>query len=106
MQVLARQKPLLMIFEDLHWIDPTSLEARGRMVDRLRTLSVLLLVTYRPEFESPWMGWPYVTALMLNRLGERNHGHHRQHYREQAAVTECQTGHYRAHRRHSSVRRG
>ena len=71
MQVLARQKPLLMIFEDLHWIDPTSLEARGRMVDRLRTLSVLLIVTYGPESEPPWMGWPYVTALILNRLGER-----------------------------------
>jgi predicted ATPase len=60
-----------MIFEDVHWIDPTSLEALGRTVDRLRTLGVLLLLTYRPEFEPPWVGQPYVTTLNLNRLGER-----------------------------------
>jgi predicted ATPase len=71
MQALARQKPLLMVFEDLHWIDATSLEALGRMVDRLQTLSVLLIVTYRAEFEPRWIGRPYVTALTLNRLGQR-----------------------------------
>ena len=60
-----------MIFEDVHWIDPTSLEALGRTVDRIRTLGVLLIVTYRPEFEPPWIGRPHVTALTLNRLGER-----------------------------------
>ena len=60
-----------MIFEDVHWIDPTSLEVLGRTVNRLRTLGVLLIVTYRPEFEPPWIGRPYVTALTLNRLGER-----------------------------------
>ena len=60
-----------MIFEDVHWIDPTSLEALGRTVDRLRTLGVLLIVTYRPEFEAPWIGRPHVTTLNLNRLGER-----------------------------------
>jgi len=67
----AQPKPVLMIFEDAHWIDPTSLEAIGRMVDRLTTLGVLLVVTYRPEFEPPWIGRPYVTALTLNRLGGR-----------------------------------
>src|SRR5262249_20404489 len=56
---------------DVHWIDPTSVEALGRTVDRLRTLGVVLIVTYRPEFEPPWIGRPYVTALSLNRLGER-----------------------------------
>ena len=71
LEALARSKPVLMIFEDVHWIDPTSLEALGRTVDRLRTLGVLLIVTYRPEFEPPWIGRPYVTALTLNRLGER-----------------------------------
>jgi class 3 adenylate cyclase/tetratricopeptide (TPR) repeat protein len=71
MEALARSNPVLMIFEDVHWIDPTSLEALGRTVDRLRTLSVLLIITYRPEFEPPWMGRSYVTALNLNRLGER-----------------------------------
>jgi len=60
-----------MTYEDVHWIDPTSLEAVGRTVDRLRTLGALLIVTYRPEFEPPWIGRPYVTALSLNRLAER-----------------------------------
>ena len=60
-----------MIFEDAHWADPTSLEAFGRVVDRIKTLGVLLIVTHRPEFEPPWIGRPHVTALILNRLGER-----------------------------------
>jgi predicted ATPase/class 3 adenylate cyclase len=68
---LAKGKPVLMIFEDVHWVDPTSLEALGRTVERLRTLGVLLIVTYRPECQPPWIGRPYVTALSLNRLGER-----------------------------------
>src|ERR1700751_2293674 len=67
----AKGKPVLMIFEDVHWVDPTSLEVLGRTVDRLRTLGVLLVITYRPEFEPPWIEQPYVTALNLNRLGER-----------------------------------
>jgi class 3 adenylate cyclase/predicted ATPase len=71
LETLSRRKPVLMIFEDAHWADPTSLEAFGRAVDRLRTLGVLLIVTYRPEFEPPWIGRPYVTAITLNRLGER-----------------------------------
>ena len=70
-ETLSRSNPVLMIFEDVHWIDPTSLEALSRTVDRLRTLGVLLIVTYRPEFEPPWIGRPSVTALTLNRLGER-----------------------------------
>ena len=70
-EALSRSNSILMIFEDVHWIDPTSLEALGRRVDRLRTGRILLIVTYRPEFEPPWIGRPYVTALNLNRLGER-----------------------------------
>ena len=71
LEALSRAKPVLMIFEDAHWVDPTSLEALGRAVDRIRTLGLLLIVTYRPEFEPPWIGQPHVTALTLNRLGER-----------------------------------
>jgi hypothetical protein len=70
-EALSHSNPVLMIFEDVHWIDPTSLEALGRTVDRLRPLGVLLLLTYRPEFEPPWVGRHYVTTLNLNRLGER-----------------------------------
>jgi class 3 adenylate cyclase/predicted ATPase len=71
LEALSRSNPVLMIFEDVHWVDPTTLEALGRTVDRLRTLSVLLIVTHRPEFEPPWIGRSYVTTLSLNRLGER-----------------------------------
>ncbi|UPJ60560.1 adenylate/guanylate cyclase domain-containing protein [Bradyrhizobium sp. 192] len=68
---LARQNPVLMIFEDAHWVDPTSLEALDRVVDRIATLQVLLVVTFRPEFNAPWVGQSHVTSLTLNRLGER-----------------------------------
>jgi class 3 adenylate cyclase/predicted ATPase len=70
LETLSRQQPVLMIFEDVNWVDPTSLEVLGRVVDRLRTLRVLLLVTFRPEFDAPWVGRPYVTALTINRLAE------------------------------------
>jgi class 3 adenylate cyclase/predicted ATPase len=74
LEALTRQKPVLQIFEDAHWADPTSLEVFGRAVDRIRTLRVLLIVTFRPEFEPPWIGQPHVTALTINRLTEREVG--------------------------------
>src|SRR5262249_15964716 len=67
MEALSQQNSVLMIFEDAHWADPTSQEAFGRAVDRIRTLRALLLVTFRPEFEPPWIGQPHVTALTINR---------------------------------------
>jgi class 3 adenylate cyclase/predicted ATPase len=70
-EVFARQNPVLMIFEDAHWTDPTSLEVFGRVVDRIATLRVVLIVTFRSEFEPPWVGRPHVTALTLNRLTRR-----------------------------------
>ena len=72
LEVLSRVRPVLMIFEDAHWIDPTSLEAFGRTVDRIRPLRVLLLVTFRPEFVPPWIGRPHVTSLTINRMAERD----------------------------------
>ena len=74
LEALSRSNPVLMIFEDAHWTDPTSLEVLGRMADRLKTLGVLLTITYRPEFEPPWVGLPHVAALTLNRLGEHQIG--------------------------------
>ncbi len=68
---LAGRQPVLMIFEDAHWTDPTSLEAFGRTVDRIKTLPVLLIVTFRPDFNAPWVGQSHVTSLALNRLGQR-----------------------------------
>ena len=73
-KALAQHSPVLMIFEDAHWADPTSLEALGRVVDRIRALGVLLIVTYRPEFKPPWIGQPYVSALTINRLTRREVG--------------------------------
>jgi predicted ATPase len=71
MQALARSCPVLMVFEDAHWADPTSLELLGRAVDRIRRLRVLLIVTFRPEFEPGWIGQPHVTSLSLTRLAPR-----------------------------------
>ena len=70
-EVLTRQNPVLMIVEDAHWTDPTSLELFDRAVDRIASLRVLLIVIFRPEFAPPWIGRPHVTALTLNRLAER-----------------------------------
>ena len=70
-EALSRANPVLMIFEDVHWTDPTSLEALGRTVNQLKALRILLIITHRPEFEPPWIGRPYVTALNVNRLSDR-----------------------------------
>jgi class 3 adenylate cyclase/predicted ATPase len=71
-EALARSTPVLLIFEDAHWSDPTSLEVFGRIIDRITNLRVLMIVTFRPEFEAPWVGQPHVTALAINRLGGRD----------------------------------
>jgi class 3 adenylate cyclase len=68
---LSRQNPLLIIFEDAHWADPTTLELFGRIIDKIPFLWVMLVVTFRPEFEPPWIGRPYVTTLTVNRLAQR-----------------------------------
>jgi class 3 adenylate cyclase/predicted ATPase len=68
---LARQQPVIMVVEDAHWIDPTSRELLDLTVERIRSLPVLLIVTFRPEFQPPWTGQPQVTMLALNRLDRR-----------------------------------
>jgi len=68
----SRRLPVLMIFEDAHWIDPTSRELLDLTVDRVRRLRVLLAITFRPEFQPTWAGRSHVTSLMLNRLDERD----------------------------------
>ncbi len=64
----ARHQPVVMVFEDAHWIDPTSRELLDLTVERVRSLPVLLLVTFRPEFQPPWTGQPQVSMVALNRL--------------------------------------
>jgi class 3 adenylate cyclase len=68
---LARQQPILLSFEDVHWADATSLELLDLTVERMRQLPVLALFTFRPEFELPWVGLPNVSTLTLGRL-DRN----------------------------------
>jgi predicted ATPase len=68
---LAAERPVVATFEDVHWIDPTSREIIDLLIDRVRRLRVLLIVTFRPEFQAPWGGRPHVTSLALNRLGGR-----------------------------------
>jgi tetratricopeptide (TPR) repeat protein len=65
---LATRQPLLMAFEDIHWSDPSTREFLDLLIDRLSTLRVLLILTFRPEFAPPWIGRPHVSALALNRL--------------------------------------
>ena len=60
------------MFEDVHWIDPTSQDLLDRMVARAADLAMLLVVTFRPEFQPAWVGQPHVTMLPLSRLGRRD----------------------------------
>jgi class 3 adenylate cyclase/predicted ATPase len=66
---LAQSLPILMIFEDLHWIDPTSRELLDLVFPRLERMPIFLIATYRPDFQPPWAGQAHVTVLTLNRLG-------------------------------------
>jgi class 3 adenylate cyclase/predicted ATPase len=65
---LSRQQPVLMVFEDIHWIDPSSRELLDWTFERIVNWPVLLVATFRPEFQSPWTGQPHVTTLNLTRL--------------------------------------
>ncbi len=68
---LASHDPVLMIFEDAHWIDPTSAELFELVVDRVQRLPILLVMIFRPDFAPPWSGYPHITSLSLGRLGHR-----------------------------------
>ena len=68
---LSRQKSALLILEDVHWADPTSLEVFGLVVGLVPRRPMLLVVTARPEFQPPWLGQSHVTALHVNRLTHR-----------------------------------
>ena len=69
---LSRQQPVLMMFDDLHWIDPSSRELLDRVIERVADWPVLLLAMFRPEFQPPWTGQPHVTMLTLARLDRRD----------------------------------
>ncbi len=69
---LSGRQPVVMVFEDAHWIDPTSRELLDLLVERVRSLPVLLVVTFRSEFQPPWTGQSQVSLLALNRLDRRD----------------------------------
>ena len=71
-QSLSQQQPVLMLFDDIHWIDPSSRELLDRMIERVADWPALLLVMFRPEFQPPWIGQPHVTTLALTRLDRRD----------------------------------
>jgi class 3 adenylate cyclase/tetratricopeptide (TPR) repeat protein len=69
---LAREQPILLLFEDAHWADATSLELLDLIVERARQLTIFVLVTSRPEFEPPWIGLANAGTLALGRLDRRH----------------------------------
>jgi len=69
---LARRRPVLLVFEDAHWADPTSIELLGRALDRMGALPILAVVTFRPEFKVPWTIRPKLTVLALDRFNRRD----------------------------------
>src|SRR5579883_49236 len=68
---LTRSRPALMVFEDLHWMDATSLELLDRIIAKIDVLPILLIATFRPDFKPSWIGYAHVTMLALPRLGKR-----------------------------------
>ncbi|MBY0247969.1 MAG: AAA family ATPase [Nitrospiraceae bacterium] len=71
LQRLADHSPVLLIVEDAHWLDPTTLDLMTRTIDRIRQMRVLLLVTFRPDFRPVWAEYSHVTFLTLNRFPRR-----------------------------------
>jgi class 3 adenylate cyclase/predicted ATPase len=68
---LAAQQPVLALYEDVNWIDPSMLELLGLVIERIQRLPVLMLIAFRPEFQPPWTGQAHVTTLTMGRLGRR-----------------------------------
>src|SRR6478736_8800009 len=68
---LAARQPVLMVWEDLHWSDPTTRESLDLFIDRVSTLTVMMILTFRPQFTPPWLGRSHVTMLNLDRLSPR-----------------------------------
>ena len=104
---LVARQPVLMVWEDVHWSDPTTRESLDLLIDRVPALRVLVLITFRPEFTPSWIGRPHVTLLSLNRLPPR------QRAEMIAQVTggkplpkEIADADRRSHRRGAAVRRG
>ena len=68
---IAAQQPVLFVMEDLHWVDPTTLELLSLLVDQGPTSRILALWTFRPDFSPPWTGRAHLTQVTLPRLPRR-----------------------------------
>jgi class 3 adenylate cyclase len=68
---LARQLPVVVSFEDVHWADPSSGDLLDRLISEIPKHQVFLVLTFRPEFQAPWAGLAHVATLLLNRLDRR-----------------------------------
>ena len=105
-EILSSSGPLLVIYEDVHWADPTSLELIGRLVSHIASHRVLVIISFRPEFEVPWIEQAHVTAPRAQpACTERRRRHDRSHHRQQSASRGRPPGHHRTHGRNSAVRR-
>ncbi|OGG52301.1 MAG: hypothetical protein A3F84_23365 [Candidatus Handelsmanbacteria bacterium RIFCSPLOWO2_12_FULL_64_10] len=67
----ASQQPVLLVVEDLHWVDPSTLELLSLLMDRTPTARILVMFTFRPEFSPPWPMWAHLTQMTLTRLAHR-----------------------------------
>ena len=67
-EAIARRQPTVMLFEDIHWADPTTLEVMDLLIHRVRNLPLLVVITHRPEFASRWSHYGHVAALTLTKL--------------------------------------
>jgi predicted ATPase len=67
-EAIARRQPTVMLFEDIHWADPTTLEVMDLLIHRVRDLPLLIVLTHRPEFSSRWSHYGHVTPLTLRKL--------------------------------------
>jgi predicted ATPase len=77
---------VLMVFDDLHWIDPSSHELLDRLIARMVDWPALLVGLFRPEFQPPWSGQPQVTTLILARLDRHDVGGHGRQRRRKCGV--------------------
>ena len=69
-EALVAQRPVLALYEDTHWADPSTLELLGTVIDGVQRLPALVVITFRPEFVPPWIGYAHVTSLTLKRLSQ------------------------------------
>ena len=107
LEALARRRPVLMVFEDAHWIDPTSRELLDLTLDRVSRLPVLLVVTFRPEFQHAWGGAPHVTSVGAQSARRtRRRGAGTEAGRQCRSLRRHRRGDRRAHRRRAAVCRG